>query len=184
MLFSIDIVEKKRTDSLSKTETKLISKLIEADNEANAETKLNDYYTSLETADITYNILIRDISSTLQSSDTTQISGSLTLDGSLLNTGTIMINEGDSPYTITGTPQFILIDPSGGDITINLPIAATSPGREIRLKLTQDSGANTVTLQRQNLDTIDGEIANETSLEDQYEAISIVSNGDTGWFIF
>jgi len=113
-----------------------------------------------------------------------QVTGSISISGSLLNTGTVSIDDGDSPYTITGTQQFILIDPSGGDVTINLPIAATYPGREIRLKLTQDSGANTVTLQRQSSDTIDGEIADETSLEGQYEAISIVSNGGTGWFIF
>jgi hypothetical protein len=183
MLFSIDIVEKKRTDSLSKTETKLISKLIEADNEANAETKLNDYYTSLETADITYGILIRDISSTLQSSNTTQISGSLTLEGSLLNPGTINLANTDSPYTITETEQFILIDPSGGDVTVNMPDAATYPGREIRFKLTQAAGANTVTLQIQGGDTIDGS-PTYTDLDIQYESISTVSNGSNGWFIF
>jgi hypothetical protein len=114
----------------------------------------------------------------------TSISGStLLLSGSLLNSGTVSIDDTDSPYTITGTQQFVLIDPSGGDVTINMPDAATYPGREIRFKLTQAAGANTVTLQRQGADTIDG-ATTYTDLDIQYESISTVSDGSTGWFIF
>tara|TARA_R100001163_G_scaffold3220_1_gene4850 strand:- start:4012 stop:5706 length:1695 start_codon:yes stop_codon:yes gene_type:complete len=114
----------------------------------------------------------------------TAISGStLLLSGSLLNSGTVSLDNTDSPYTITGTQQFILIDPSGGDVTVNMPDAATYPGREIRFKLTQAAGANTVTLQRQGSDTIDG-ATTYTDLDIQYESISTVSNGGTGWFIF
>jgi hypothetical protein len=111
------------------------------------------------------------------------ISGSLTISGSLLNTGTVLIDDTDSPYTLTGTEQFVLIDPSGGDVTINMPDAATYPGRQIFFKLTQAAGANTVTLQRQGADTIDGAIT-YTDLDIQYESISTVSDGSTGWFIF
>tara|TARA_B100001564_G_scaffold169231_1_gene142233 strand:+ start:254 stop:2530 length:2277 start_codon:yes stop_codon:yes gene_type:complete len=115
------------------------------------------------------------------------VSGSLTISGSLLNTGTVSVNNGNgspaSPYTLTGTQQFILIDPSGGDVTVNMPDAATYPGREIRFKLTQAAGANTVTLQRQGADTIDG-ATTYTDLDIQYESISTVSDGSTGWFIF
>ncbi len=57
-----------------------------------------------------------------------------TISGSLLNTGTVSLDNTDSPYTITGTQQFILIDPSGGDVTINMPDAATYPDREKRIK--------------------------------------------------
>ena len=106
-----------------------------------------------------------------------------TISGSLLNTGTVSLDNTDSPYTITGTQQFVLIDPSGGDVTINMPDAATYPGREIRFKLTQAAGANTVTLQRQGADTIDG-ATTYTDLDIQYESISTVSDGSTGWFIF
>lgn len=114
----------------------------------------------------------------------TSISGStLLLSGSLLNSGTVSLDNTDSPYTITGTQQFVLIDPSGGDVTINMPDAATYPGREIRFKLTQAAGANTVTLQRQGADTIDG-ATTYTDLDIQYESISTVSDGSTGWFIF
>ncbi len=107
----------------------------------------------------------------------------VTLSGSLLNTGTVSISNTDSPYTLTGTQQFVLIDPSGGDVTINMPDAATYPGREIKFKLTQAAGANTVTLQRQGADTIDG-ATTYTDLDIQYESISTVSNGSDGWFIF
>ena len=115
------------------------------------------------------------------------ISGSLSISGSLLNTGTVSVNNGNgspaSPYTLTGTQQFVLIDPSGGDVTINMPDAATYPGRQIFFKLTQAAGANTVTLQRQGADTIDG-ATTYTDLDIQYESISTVSNGSDGWFIF
>ena len=111
------------------------------------------------------------------------ISGSLTISGSLLNTGTVSIDDTDSPYTITGTQQFILIDPSGGDVTVNMPDASTYPGRQIFFKLTQAAGANTVTLQRQGSDTIDGATIYD-QLDIQFESISTVSNGGTGWFIF
>ena len=111
---------------------------------------------------------------------------SITLSGSLLcdPDGLVSIDHTDSPYTITGAQQFILINPLNEDVQINIPDATTYPGREIKLKLTEDSGANTVTLQCQGSDTIDGAASNTTALEDQYEAISIVSNGETGWFIF
>ncbi len=113
------------------------------------------------------------------------ITGSLTVtSGSLLNTGTVSINDTDSPYTITGTQQFILIDPSSGDVTINMPDASTYPGRQIFFKLTQAAGANTVTLQRQGSDTIDGATEYTNELDIQYESISTVSDGGTGWFIF
>lgn len=113
-----------------------------------------------------------------------QVTGSLTISGSLLNTGTVSYDHTLSPYTITGTQQFVLIDPSGGDVTVNMPDAATYPGREIKLKLTENSNANTVTLQCQGADTIDGAASNTTALDTQYEAISVVSDGGTNWFIF
>ena len=111
------------------------------------------------------------------------ITGSLTISGSLLNSGTVSLDNTDSPYTITGTQQFVLIDPTGGDVTVNMPDAATYPGRQIFFKLTQVAGANTVTLQRQGADTIDG-ATTYTDLDLQYESISTVSNGSDGWFIF
>lgn len=113
-----------------------------------------------------------------------QVTGSITISGSLLNTGTVSYDHTLSPYTLTGTQQFVLIDPSGGDVTVNMPDAATYPGREIKLKLTENSNANTVTLQCQGADTIDGAASNTTALDTQYEAISVVSDGGTNWFIF
>mgnify|MGYP003143268886 FL=1 len=64
-----------------------------------------------------------------------------------------------------------------------MPDASTYPGRQIFFKLTQAAGANTVTLQRQGSDTIDG-ATTYTDLDIQFESISTVSDGGTGWFIF
>ena len=110
---------------------------------------------------------------------------SITLSGSLqyIPANLVSVDHNASPFTITDQ-QFILINPQTDNVQINLPDAATYPGREIKFKLTEDSGANTVTLQCQGLDTIDGAASDTTALEFQYEAISIVSNGETGWFIF
>ena len=47
------------------------------------------------------------------------ISGSLTLAGSLLNTGTVSIDHTDSPYTLTGTQQFVLINPLTSDVIVS-----------------------------------------------------------------
>tara|TARA_Y100001937_G_C7118438_1_gene331289 strand:- start:717 stop:1850 length:1134 start_codon:yes stop_codon:yes gene_type:complete len=144
----------------------------------------------------TNNTLITDLQSHTASYATTGsnvfksdqiISGSLKISGSLLNTGTVLVNNGNgsptSPYTITETEHFILIDPSGGNITINLPDAATYPGRQIFFKLTQIATPNIVALECQGSDTIDGN-SNYEDLDDQFESTSIVSDGSTGWFIF
>lgn len=140
----------------------------------------------------THNGLITDLQSHTASYATTGsnifksnqvISGSLKISGSLLNTGTVLVNNGNSPYTITETEHFILIDPSNDNITINLPEAATYPGRQIFFKLTQIATPNIVALECQGSNTIDGN-SNYEDLDDQFESTSIVSDGSTGWFIF
>jgi hypothetical protein len=90
------------------------------------------------------------------------------------------------PQTITRTTgthaatdrQFILCDTSGGNITLNLPAAASSTNAQISIKKTD--AANTVTIDGNGAETIDG--AATAVLSSQWEMISIICDG-TSWFI-
>lgn len=67
-----------------------------------------------------------------------------------------------------------------GTITINLPaVSATSAGDEIRIK---NMGSGTITVDANSTEVIDGLETYTMSI--QYEAISLISNGSTGWEIF
>jgi len=111
------------------------------------------------------------------------ITGSLTISGSLLNTGNSTKTDSGSPHTLSTTEHLVLIDASGGAVTINLPDSATYPGRQIYFKVTTDPSGNTITLQRQGSDNIDG-ATTSTALDTQYEAISVISDGGGNWYIF
>jgi hypothetical protein len=73
----------------------------------------------------------------------------------------------------------ILANAAGGAITLNLPPAALVPGRIYVIKRT-NSGANTVTVDANGSETIDGALTHV--LSPQWNAITIISNG-TAWFI-
>jgi hypothetical protein len=63
-------------------------------------------------------------------------------------------------------------------ITLTLPaIANTVNGDEIRIK---NMGSGTITIDANSSETIDGSTSNYT-LTVQYSAITLVSNGSTGW---
>ena len=111
------------------------------------------------------------------------ITGSLTLSGSYQNTGIFTKTTTGSPHTLTTTEHLVLIDASGGNVLISLPDPSLYPGRQIFFKLTTDPSGNTITLQRQGSDLIDG-ATTYTDLDVQYESISIISDGGTGWWIF
>lgn len=69
-------------------------------------------------------------------------------------TSTLVIQNISSAYTALITDDVINCDTSGGSFTVTLPAAATMT-KQIRIKLTQSS-ANTVTLQPNGAETIDG----------------------------
>lgn len=60
----------------------------------------------------------------------------------------------DSPYTPTADDLFLVVDTTGGNITINLPSIATYPGKYIKIK--KIVAANSVTINRAGSDTIEG----------------------------
>ena len=63
-------------------------------------------------------------------------------------------------------------------ITLTLPAVASSVvGDEIRIK---NMGSGTITIDSNSSETIDGSTSNYT-LTVQYSAITLVSNGSTGW---
>ena len=68
------------------------------------------------------------------------------------------ITDTDSPYTAVVTEEVIDVSASGGNVTINLPLANTYTfARTQQLKIVRiDSSANTVTIARQGSDLING----------------------------
>tara|TARA_B000000557_G_scaffold228188_1_gene199590 strand:- start:6935 stop:7225 length:291 start_codon:yes stop_codon:yes gene_type:complete len=63
-------------------------------------------------------------------------------------------------------------------ITLTLPAVASSvTGDEIRIK---NTGNGTITIDSNSSETIDGSTSSYT-LDVQYSAITLVSNGSTGW---
>ena len=88
-----------------------------------------------------------------------------------------------SSKTVTDSPVAAAVDyhySVTGATTVTLPAAAAAnSGKEIRIKV---MGSNTVTVGRTGSDTIDG-VASDYSLDVQYSAITVVSNGADGWEI-
>lgn len=82
-------------------------------------------------------------------------------------------------YTLDTTYDLILCDCSAGAITLNLPAAASSEGFSYAITKT-DSGANTVTIDGNGAETVNGETTQVISR--QYTSITVVCDG-TGWNI-
>lgn len=64
MLYIANLIEKKK-EGTKTTTTPGVSQLIEADSVSSATTKLNNYYTSLATGSLSYEIIITEINSTI-----------------------------------------------------------------------------------------------------------------------
>jgi hypothetical protein len=87
-------------------------------------------------------------------------------------------------YTVTladaGSDCQIAVDASGGARTITLYAASSNAGRQIKIKKT-DSSANTVTIDGNSSETIDG--ATTQVISAQYTSLSLVCDG-SNWHIF
>jgi hypothetical protein len=79
-------------------------------------------------------------------------------------------------YTLTSTDYVALGNAAGGAFTFTLPAVAASTNRAYRVKKI-DASANTVTVQGNAAETIDG--ANTAVLTRQYESIDLVCDGTT-----
>lgn len=88
------------------------------------------------------------------------------------------IDDGDSPYTVVANDSSIRCDTTSGSITVNLP-AATGSGRTLNIK--KLASANTVTVDGNSSDTIDG--GTTAVLTTQYESITIQDVASNTWDI-
>ena len=82
----------------------------------------------------------------------------------------------DSPFDATSAPYLISVDTTGGNVIINLPPVGAKRIAYLIKKV--DATANTVTINANGSDTIEGS-ANDT-LTTAYDYLHIVSNG-TVW---
>ena len=64
MLYIANLIEKKKEGTRTTT-TPGVSQLIEANDKSSATTKLNNYYTSLTTGSLSYEIIITEINPTI-----------------------------------------------------------------------------------------------------------------------
>lgn len=99
------------------------------------------------------------------------------------NSGTIALVGDIQPktatYTALVTDRTILMDATTGALTVNLPTAASSTNQILTIKKV-DSSANTVTIDGNGSETIDG--TTTKILATQWEKLTIQSNG-TAWFV-
>ena len=82
-------------------------------------------------------------------------------------------------YTATTSDFAILVDASGGAITITLPTAVGNTGRMYNIKKT-DSSTNAVIIDGNGAETIDGDVTK--TITDQYVSLTIISDGNN-WSI-
>jgi len=81
--------------------------------------------------------------------------------------------------TLDDTHSVVLVDATGGVVTITLPAVSGIVRRRYTIKKI-DSSANAVTIDGNGAETIDG--ATTQNLAAQYDTLEIVTNG-TAWFI-
>jgi hypothetical protein len=89
------------------------------------------------------------------------------------------VTPGSYPYSAATNDQVILASAASGNVQINLPAVATVPGREYIIKKT-DATANTITIQANGAETIDGQ--NTIAENIQYQSYTIVSDGNH-WYV-
>jgi hypothetical protein len=83
-------------------------------------------------------------------------------------------------YTLTTSDAVILGDATSGSFTLILPTAVGNSGKTFYIKKI-DASANTVTIDGNGLETIDGDIVQE--IEYQNTAVTLISDG-SNWYVF
>jgi hypothetical protein len=82
--------------------------------------------------------------------------------------------------TILATDDLILVNASAGSVTVNLPAAASVPGKVYVLKKI-DGSVNPMIIDPNLSETIDGAATKQSTV--QYEAFTVVSDGNSWWLV-
>jgi hypothetical protein len=90
------------------------------------------------------------------------------------------VDNGDSPYTPLITDDVLIIDASGGPVTVALTAASLNLGRRLTVKKV-DSSLNAVTVDADGAETIDGDPDFALLYED--ESIEIACDGVEWWIL-
>lgn len=147
-----------------------------ATNAGNANTVTNGVY--VNTANTfsninTFNSFYVTASVTGSDAKFTSITG--TLNGLATNVLLVSTNT-----TLTSNNHVILASASLTNITITLPLAASSPYRQYVIKKT-DLNSSKIIVSGTSGETIDGNLGRE--INTQYETVTLINNGISEWFI-
>jgi hypothetical protein len=91
---------------------------------------------------------------------------------------TYTVRSADASGAIESSDYLVLVDTTAGAVTINLPTALSSQGRELVFKKI-DAVANAMTIEPDGAETIDG--AANVSTTTQWAVYRVMSDG-TAWF--
>ena len=82
--------------------------------------------------------------------------------------------------TVRESDAFLTVDATSGNVTLTLPKAERMKGRLLWVKKT-DSSANTVTLDGDGTETLDG--ATTQVISTQYVCLTVLSDGTVWWIV-
>lgn len=110
-----------------------------------------------------------------------KVKGMAWLDTSITALGGLLaVTTKTADYTAVSTDSVILVDATGGAVTITLPTAVGISGKAFYIKRL-NAGANTVTVDANAAETVDDGLT--AVLTVQYEAITIVSDNVEWWIV-
>lgn len=95
-------------------------------------------------------------------------------------TGVLAVTTITASVTLTTSQTVVLCDASTGPIIVTLPVASGNSGRQYIIKKI-DSSANTVTVNGDGSELIDGDLT--AVITSQYESVSIVCDA-SNWHIY
>jgi hypothetical protein len=98
---------------------------------------------------------------------------------SAVDGGTWNVTTKTAPYT-AAAGDMVLVDTTGGGVTITLPTAASNSKKSIRVKKIS-SDVNTVTVARSSADSIDG--STSQTFTSQYTDLEVTSDSVSNWEI-
>ena len=103
-----------------------------------------------------------------------------------VNNGVVTVNSLNTPYDISNFEFLIKLDASSGTLNLNLPTSSLNKGRQINFKVvTIPSSPQDIIFNTSGTDLIDGKVNYSGSLIDsEYEAISMICDGEGSWWIF